>query len=479
MRRVLFQNNLIYNISMTNPGCISNLFPLGMDIAAAFHSWPNVTVMRNAGGTQATVQIYQGATVNISAISITANVVSVTTAAMPQAMIGGSTWVQIAGVTPSGYNGKFVVCTTPTTGCAVPTTTSFTYQLTASLASGSTGTAESFVGESQTGVITGEPISVTSCVDSTFNAGPNPPVLAIAAVPSGTTVTYANVGTANASTTCTFRNSIGAPHNLTVNHNTVVGDLLALEPSSSSLPSGSSYPAGLTVTNNIFTGGGWKGANTANEGTASQNQYYDTTSMVAHHNVQSDRTVMGNWTLNTAYRIGDRINPASGVARTFVAVTSGTSGGTQPTFTNGANNCITDNTVTWQNVNAQFGGASSYTEYDVVNVPIVPPTTFFFPKSAYTYGASATPDSVGFVGGLNAPTTGTNSCTGAQVPAASIQPIFNLATWTQYGLDSTSSFHNAASDSTDMGADMTKINAAQTATQYVCKTSCGTGPYPD
>jgi hypothetical protein len=479
MRRVLFQNNLIYDVSMTNPGCISNFFPLGLDVGAARHAWPGVTVTRNAGGTQATVQLYQGAIVNISAISISANVVSVTTAAMPQAMIGGSTFVKIVGVTPSGYNGTFLVCTTPTTGCAAPTTTSFTYQLTASLASGSTGTAQSFLGEVQSGITTGDPVYVSSCVDNTFNAGPNPPVSSISTVPSGSTVTYANVGTGNASTTCTFTNGVGAPFNLTLNHNTFEGDLLALAPDNGVVPAGAAYSQGFTLINNLLNGGGWK-ASSGNEGTASINGWFDTTSLISHHNVFADRLVLGNWTANTAYRLGDRINPASGVARTYVAVTSGTSGAVQPTFNNGANSCATDNTVTWQNVNGQFAGASSYTQYNVVNVPIVPPTTLYFTTSSYCYTASATAACTGFVGGLSAPTTGTNTCTsGTQVPASGIQPIFNLATWTQYALDSSSSFHNAASDSTDMGADMTKINAAQTATQYVCKTYCGTGSYPD
>jgi hypothetical protein len=480
MQRVLFQNGLVYNNGLTQPGCSSASTSVGMKADASQHVFSGVTVTRNAGGTQSTVQTYLGSTKTISTISMTSNVVTVNLAsALPQAPIGGSTWVDIEGVPIGGYNGVNQVCTTPTAGCIVPTTTSFTFQQTGSLASSSGGTAESFVGESQTGVTTGDYVQVGNCVDTTFNAGPFPPVLASNSVPTGTTISYPNTGTPNASTTCDYTTNIGFPRYLIFNHNTVVGDLLSCAPGNGSLSTQAAFSSFATITNNIFMGCGFRADGAIVEGTTSESGWWDTTTLTYHHNVQADRGST-TWLANTPYRIGDRVIPTGNPVRTYVAVTSGTSGSSQPTFTNTANSCITDNTVVWQNVNFQFPGAAGYTEYDTPGSGSSPATTIFFPYSSYCYTASATSACVGFSGGLSVPTSGANSCSsGTQVPSNSIEPIYNLATWTQYGLATTSVFRSAGSDGQDIGMNAAAISAAQTATQYVCQTSCGGGTFPD
>jgi hypothetical protein len=92
-----------------------------------------------------------------------------------------------------------------------------------------------------------------------------------------------------------------------------------------------------------------------------------------------------------------------------------------------------------------------------------PPTTMFFPTSDFCSGSTPTSNCVGFVGAMN----------------ASSMPIV-LDDYHGYALRSDSSFHNAASDGTDMGAIMSAIDSAQTANLYVCTSSCGSpGPYPD
>lgn len=62
-------------------------------------------------------------------------------------------------------------------------------------------------------------------------------------------------------------------------------------------------------------------------------------------------------------------------------------------------------------------------------------------------------------------------------------PNVNLADWNGYALALTSPFKSGgtspASDGTDRGISAPSINNAETRTQYVCSTSCGSGPFPD
>jgi hypothetical protein len=141
-----------------------------------------------------------------------------------------------------------------------------------------------------------------------------------------------------------------------------------------------------------------------------------------------------------------------------------------------------DGGVNWQEdglLVPMFSGKPDYTEYLTKGVGRRPPTTLFFPYTDYTYGATADANSVGYVGALNTPTGVTNSCTsGTKVPTT-YNTALNMSDWHNYKLDTSSVFRNAAADGKDMGADISKIEAAQTSTQYTCSTPCGSGPFPD
>ena len=167
----------------------------------------------------------------------------------------------------------------------------------------------------------------------------------------------------------------------------------------------------------------------------------------------------------------------------FVAVTSGTASPSMPSMGNTVFACTTDNTVVWQengNRCAPVGGLPPYTEYASIGVPTSPPVTLKFPRTDFTFGASAADGfSIGFSGALNSPTSGTSTCTSGQQVSPSVNAAIDLADWHGYKLDSTSTAHNAGSDGTDMGANIPAIDSAQTATQYVCQSPCGSGPTPD
>jgi hypothetical protein len=287
-----------------------------------------------------------------------------------------------------------------------------------------------------------------------------------------------NTGTPNASTTCDYSNGVGLPRYLNATHNTIVASLTSAAPASAQTVPTANFPRNTKIVDNIFTGGGVVAS--GGEGTYVTDHYFDTGSLIYHHNVQADRAIPA-WQANTVYRIGDVIKPSS-PSRRYVAVTNGTSGAVQPTFSNSGNSCNTDNTVVWQNLGllpAQYGGGYDYTEYLTTGaIGVRPPATISFPAHAYCYGATADSSCVGFKGGLSAPATGTNSCTaGTQVPVVNIQPVFGLTDWHDYALHTSSVFRGQASDGKDLGADVSAIDAAQTRTQYVCSSNCGEGPH--
>jgi hypothetical protein len=329
-------------------------------------------------------------------------------------------------------------------------------------------------GENQTGLVAGDPITLSGCTDATFNAGPYPFVYA--STVSGTTITYPNSGTANASTSCTgFSNFDGWPKFVTLNHNTLVGDTLISSPAGST-----NYPRNYTLTNNILAGSqGWSTLG-GSDGTTFENANIDTATLIYHHNVHADR-IAPSWSAGATVRLGDVVQISS-PQHNYRAVTSGTSAGSQPTFTGTNRSCNVDNTVTWQENGTRdnlVGGLPPYTEYATMGVPTSPPVTLYFPRTSYTFGATADSLSIGFAGALNAPTTGTNTCSSGVSITPPVNSALNLSDWRSYKLDTSSVFRNAASDSTDMGANITQIEAAQTLNQYVCATACGSGPYPD
>jgi hypothetical protein len=333
-------------------------------------------------------------------------------------------------------------------------------------------------GDNQTGLVAGDPITLTTCTDATFNAGPHPYVYALSV--SGTTITYPNVGTPNAtSANCVFNNGAGWPLNVLVNHVTAVGDR-GIYVGNNLTAANATFPRNITYLNSIFTGTRGFGNPGGTEGTAFESAYFDTTTMLVYHTLFGQR-VAPVWQAATAYKLGQVVQPSGSPAHFYTAVKSGTSGGSQPAFSGTQNSCVTDNTVTWQDNGfriSQTGGLPNYTEYQVVNTPISPPTTLYFPQTDFTYGATADATSIGFSGALNSPTTGNNSCvSGTQVPG--INTALDLLDYHAYVLDSSSSYRNLASDGTNLGVSIPALDAAQTSTQYVCGSPCGSGPTPD
>jgi len=329
-------------------------------------------------------------------------------------------------------------------------------------------------GENQTGLVNGDPIIVSGCSDTSFNVGPYPFVNS--RVVSGLTITYDNVGAGLATATgCTFNPGAGWPNHVTANHVTAVADW-NIEVGTNLSASAATFPRNLVYTNSIFSGTRGFGQPGGTEGTAYINGYIDKTTLLVHHTIFGQRNAPV-WQANHAYNLGQVVQPSGTPAHFYTAVKSGTSGGSQPAFSGTTLSCATDNTVTWQE-NGFRTAASSYTEYSVINTPVSPPTTLYFPQTDFTYGATADATSIGFSGAMNAPTTGTNTCTtGTHVPG--IQVALDLADWHGYSLDPTSFYKNKGSDGADLGVNIISIDTAQTRTKYVCGSPCGTGPTLD
>lgn len=334
-------------------------------------------------------------------------------------------------------------------------------------------------GENQTGLVSGDPVWVTGCTDTSFNAGPYPFVTSLTV--SGLDITYPSLGTPNATSAgCSFSNGAGWPLNFMVDHVTAVGDWYIESGNNLTVPN-AVFPRGQTYQNSIITGTrGFGDPGGDKEGTTFINSFLDPTTFLSHHNVYGQR-VAPTWQANHAYKLGEVAQPTGTPAHFYTVVTSGTSGGSQPAFSGTASSCVNDNTVVWQENGfriAQTGGLPNYTEYRVLNTPISPPTTLFFPQTDFTYGSTADATSIGFQGALNSPTTGTNTCiSGTPVPG--INTALDLNDWHDYKLHSSSVFRNGAADGKDLGAIISDIEAAQTRTKYVCQTPCGSGPTTD
>jgi hypothetical protein len=333
-------------------------------------------------------------------------------------------------------------------------------------------------GENFTGLVAGDPIILTGCTNGSFNAGPYPFVPALTV--SGTTITYSNPGPGAVSTTCTgFNNGAGWPNFMTVDHVTAIADPDIYMGSNGSVPD-STFARNVTYQNSIFSGTRGLGQGGGSEGTVFENQFIDTATLLIHHDIFSQR-VAPVWTATTAYKLGQTVQPSGTPSHFYTAVKSGTSAGSQPVFPSTSYGCVTDGTVTWQENGfrmVQTGGLPSYTEYRALATPISPPTTLFFPRTDFTYGATADATSIGFTGALNAPASGTNACvSGTQVTG--INAALDLADWHGYALDSTSAYKTSGVGGSALGVSISAIDAAQTSTQYVCTTACGTGPTPD
>jgi len=102
-------------------------------------------------------------------------------------------------------------------------------------------------------------------------------------------------------------------------------------------------------------------------------------------------------------------------------------------------------------------------------------TVNFVPANASCAGATADPTCVGFSGFMNGATFPTTACAQANAPfncPLQTWPWANNLTMSNLGLVPTSSYLG-------LGFDPVAMNAAMTATQYVCSRQCGTGSFPD
>jgi len=285
MQRVWFLNNLHYNYSVSNPGC-TGVNNTGQKITTAGEHW-NGTMTRDATGTVATF------------------IATCTTD------VGGNCPL---GPPPLGFQ--------------------------------------------QTQIQIGDHVAVTGCtVDSGFNTPANGSgvVLGAAALygtlPSGLTVVFPNAGTPNSvdsSGNCQITNTQGYPNNLIWTHNTAVSAVTGGEVLGNQVnPSGYPYSLSGVFRDSIFTGiSGWNNNN--GEGTVTQGQDWDTTTLTADHLVWAGRTASK--------------------------------------YTEYSNNTLV------QQLGCFFTSAEHCT----------PPLSMFFPTTPYCTGATSTSSCIGFVGEMSA-----------------------------------------------------------------------------
>ena len=145
---------------------------------------------------------------------------------------------------------------------------------------------------------------ITACADSTFNTGTTTQIgkPLIAPTDPMTLVAYYRPPTApgSASTTgCTFTQYQGFPRDVTITHTTVItnynGADLAHPFASGSQASKPIFTQRFTLKNNVGIGNGWGTSGTGGtEGTTTEINQFDPSTLVAHHNVWPTR-------LNTRY----------------------------------------------------------------------------------------------------------------------------------------------------------------------------------
>jgi hypothetical protein len=352
MKRVAYANNLMYNISSSNPGCGSSDVGIG---ATTFNQQWVGTISENSAGTQATF---------VATCSVD------------------------GGDCPSGP---------PSLGYGVM------------------------------GFSAGDAVQITGCTGvPAFNValhsinGRQVPIgigpLAVTGTnPFSLTVTYPWATTANstdATGTCTVSNVERGPGSFSVSHLTFITNQQIPLGDGNSASGGPNFAQNNLFRDSIIltgtTGGnGWRNA-VLTEGCPTEQYNYDYTSLTADFMVWPTRT--------------------------------------------GAPYCEVGNNASYADPNGCTGGGCN------------PPMNMFFPANPYCTGSTSSSACVGFTGAMNLP--------------SGPMPL-TLSDYHQYGLRSDSSFHSAASDGTDMGANLPAIDSAQTQNLYVCATGCGTGPYPD
>ena len=283
----------------------------------------------------------------------------------------------------------------------------------------------SAAGEMQTDFGVGDPVQVSGCSDASFNTVSTAmgPLALPGTNPNGLTVVYSSAGIPNATATgCTFNNLQGYGRYLTYSHNShfLSNTSYANDPQNGS--NGGSTPYSMarnvTFTNDIFVGGGVNSV--FGEGTRTTTKAYDPATLVMNNNLLPGR--------DAAATCPGHSSPNAG------------------------------------------GMAACYTEYNVASVPSTPATLYGTPTSFCAGNDPTAENCVGVVGAMS---------------QGSFPAILN--DWHQYRLchagdaacNNKPSPYAAgggydATDAKDLGADVSAIDAAQTATYY------GTGDsYPD
>lgn len=417
-RRILLSNNLFYNLTAANPGCIGVL-SVGLNTSNSGWIFQG-TVTENSAGTAATFTPTCSASGGsngtnggdcpgqVSGSSITAPGTgcvagNLTIGAPPPGGIQAAGTYSCSGgalsavvITNEGLNYPSAPTATIATGTGTLTLTIFTVP--GGLIAGSEVMDFSI----------GDPIPVYNCPNVTafnlpltnYTTGsfywPNilgPKASAVNNTIGSTSVTFPVVATANASDTsgyCTVITTQGGPQNFYAIHNTFITNSTILPTSNNTAGPGPNFAMNWEMQNNIFlsltAGTAWN--SNRGEGNPTEQFNYNIPSMTADHNVWPGR----NGAVYTAY-----------------------------------------------------GNNTAF--------PVASPV-MYFPVNA---GA------VGF------------SCVGC----ATVVPL-TLADYHGFSLLLASPYHNTGSDGTDIGVNLSPLDLAETKNLFVCSTVCGSpGPFPD
>jgi hypothetical protein len=430
--RILFGNNLLYNLTPANPGCVG---VLSQALETGNTGWYfQGTVTENSAGTAATFVptcSASGGTNGVNGGDCPGQISGYTIISGGTGCVAGS--LTISAPIPGGEQ---AAGTYTCSGGALSTVT-FTdigrqydpaSPPTATIATG-TGTLTIQIRSTPGGLLAGsevmdflagDPIPMSNCRNNAvfnlpltnYTTGsyywPNilgPRASAVSNVVGSPSVTFPMITTANATDNggyCTAITTQGGPENFYALHNTVISNSSVL-PSSNNTPGpGPNFAMNFALQNNILisaaSGTAWN--SNRGEGTPTEIFNYDTASLTADHNVWPGR---------------------SGAAYTA------------------------------------YGHNSLF--------PALSPV-MYFPATAYCAGVTPTSSCVGFSGAMS----------------AGSMPL-TLTDYHGFGLMGGSSFKaggtTPASDGTDMGSNVTGLDAAQTQNVYVCQSWCGSGPWSD
>jgi hypothetical protein len=370
------------------------------------------------------------------------------------------------------------------------------------------------VGLSQTQISPGDYFTVEGCSDSTWNlpSGGFPytpgPVALNGTVPTGFTVVYSNASAVSSTATgCVVTNAEGGPSFVTVAHNTIVMDATQANMNQAEIytatvpsittdtgcagagPKHSTAITALSLTNNVVSASvasltGWSATldggivEVSGVTPASFNGkfYYlgQSSGQLTWQQVAANNTgtafgavaEMGTcpinlfatnniWknnltAMNTTTAPSCPGNGATGGSGWFANGDGNQEGCSSGFLANGCSENMLDalsSIVTYANFNGRC--STKYREMGGVNAGANPPVTLTFPATAVCSGATATASCVGMIGMMNGVAFDTND-----------------ANYHNYGLVSSSVYHNAGDDGTDFGVNFTALDAAQTSTTY-------------